>query len=63
MKKPKGDLIERWDYTYKGVKYELELEIDRRRILGQLGPRAVQNTGKKASQIAGAVIVRVVGTK
>lgn len=59
MKKPRGELS-RWNYTYEGKKYELELEIDYAWIIGQVGRRAIQNTGKKASQIAGAVIVRVI---
>lgn len=59
-KKFQSDLVERWKTTVNGVEYQLELEIDRKWIVVQLGPRAVLNVGKKASQISGAVIVRVI---
>lgn len=52
-KKFRGDLIERWKTNVNGAEYQLELEIDRKWIVAQLGPRAVLNAGKKASQIAG----------
>jgi|GEM_PF-2693283 len=62
-KRPRGDLTELWTYEFEGSLYELELEIDRKWIVVQLARRAIRNTGQKASQVAGAVIVRVKGKK
>lgn len=59
-KRFRGDLVEHWNQVLDGVQYKLELEIDRKWLLAQLGPRAIRSSGKKASQVAGAVVVRVI---